>query len=51
VLPPGQSGHPGSRHYADLLDLWRDVEYAPLLFSRAAVVQAVEEQAELVPSG
>jgi penicillin amidase len=51
VLPPGQSGHPGSRHYADLLDLWRDVEYAPLLFSRAVVDQAVEEQAELVPSG
>jgi penicillin amidase len=49
VMPPGQSGHPGSRHYADLLELWRRVEYAPLLFSRTAVEEAVEQRAELRP--
>jgi penicillin amidase len=49
VLPPGQSGHPGSPHYADLLEPWRNVEYEPLLFSRAAIEQVVEERAELLP--
>ncbi len=34
---PGQSGQPGSPHYADLLPLWEKEEYFPLLFSRAKV--------------
>lgn len=34
---PGQSGQPGSAHYADLLELWARGEYFPLLFSRPAV--------------
>jgi penicillin amidase len=50
VLPPGQSGHPGSAHYADLLELWREVEYAPLLFSREAIERVVEQTAELRPA-
>ncbi|HEX6548908.1 MAG TPA: penicillin acylase family protein [Candidatus Dormibacteraeota bacterium] len=50
VLPPGQSGHPGSPHYADLLERWRNVEYAPLLWSRAAIEAAVEDRADLVPA-
>ena len=38
---PGQSGQPESRHYSDLLPLWSEGKYAPLVFSR----EAVEENA------
>ena len=34
---PGQSGQPGSPHYDDLLPLWAEHEYAPLVFTREAV--------------
>ena len=50
VLPPGQSGHPGSPHYDDLLEPWLQGEYVPLLFSREAVDGAVEQTAMLCPA-
>ena len=31
---PGQSGHPKHRHYDDLIEPWRQVEYHPTLFDR-----------------
>jgi penicillin amidase len=34
---PGQSGQPGSPHYGDLLPLWAEGRYFPLLFTRQAV--------------
>jgi penicillin amidase len=34
---PGQSGQPGSTHYADLLPLWRGGEFFQLAYSKAAV--------------
>ena len=34
---PGQSGQPGSPHYADLLPLWADGKYFPLAYSRAGL--------------
>ena len=37
ALPGGQSGHPSSDHYLDLLDDWCDGEYFPLLFTRPAI--------------
>jgi penicillin amidase len=49
VLPPGQSGHPGSPHYDDHLQLWLRGDYVPLLFSRDAVAGAVEQTAVLRP--
>ncbi len=36
---PGQSGQPGSRFYDNLLPLWADNVYFPLVFSRASVDQ------------
>lgn len=33
----GQSGHPFSSHYSDMIDSWRFIEYAPLLYSRERV--------------
>jgi penicillin amidase len=47
---PGQSGVPGSPHYGDLLPLWAEKKYFPLLYSRAAVEKASKEWLLLVPS-
>ncbi|HYM50429.1 MAG TPA: penicillin acylase family protein [Candidatus Limnocylindrales bacterium] len=49
ILPLGQSGHPGSPHYDDMLEAWRKVEYRPLPFTRAAVVAAAAETILLAP--
>jgi penicillin amidase len=48
-LPTGQSGHPGSRHYDDMLEDWRKVSYRSLPFSRAAVDSQAEERISLRP--
>ena len=45
----GQSGHPRSPHYFDQNRLWRQGEYRPLPFTRAAVEAATVSQLELVP--
>ncbi len=37
IVVPGQSGHPGSRHYADNIQPWFRGEYHPMLFDRAEV--------------
>ncbi|MGQ9612803.1 MAG: penicillin acylase family protein [Chloroflexus sp.] len=37
ILPGGQSGHPASPHYADMIAAWRAGAYHPLLWSRSAV--------------
>ena len=50
ILPVGQSGHPGSRHYDDMLEDWRTVRYRPLRFSRPAVEGAVSETISLRPA-
>jgi penicillin amidase len=46
---PGQSGQPGSPHYDDLLQLWANHEYAPLVFSREAVEQNTSQKLILSP--
>ena len=47
---PGQSGQPGSPHYGDLLPLWRDGRYFPLVFSRPAVERATAHRLTLEPA-
>jgi len=42
VLPTGQSGHPASPHYSDLIELWLSGGYHPMLWSRNQVEQAAE---------
>jgi penicillin G amidase len=37
VHTTGQSGNPLSRHYRDLLERWRDVEYLPMTTDRASI--------------
>jgi penicillin amidase len=46
---PGQSGQPGSKHYGDLLPLWAEGKYFPLLFSREKIEQHSHERLRLVP--
>jgi penicillin amidase len=50
VLPPGQSGQLLSRHYADQLERWRNVEYDRMLFSRKAVDAAAVSRLVLEPA-
>jgi penicillin amidase len=50
ILPTGQSGHPGSPHYADMLERWSRSEYLPLHFSPEAVAAATAETIELRPA-
>ena len=47
---PGQSGQPGSPHYSDLLPMWAEGRYAPLLFSREAVESNSAHRLELLPA-
>ncbi len=47
---PGQSGQPGSPHYADLFPLWAEGRYHPMLFSRAAVEKHAATRLKLVPA-
>lgn len=49
VNTPGQSGQPGSPHYADLLPLWDRGEYFPLVYSRKAVEAAASDRLTLKP--
>jgi penicillin amidase len=50
VNVPGQSGQPGSPHYADLLPLWAEGRYFPLLFSRGKVEAESMERLVLEPA-
>jgi penicillin amidase len=46
---PGQSGRPGTAHYSDLLPLWTEGKYFPLLYSREKIEKAAEQKLELLP--
>ena len=49
VNVPGQSGQPGSPHYGDLLPLWANGQYFPLLFTRKAIEAQSRDKLVLVP--
>jgi penicillin G amidase len=46
---PGQSGQPGSKHYGDLLRLWAEGKYFPLLYSEKKVEAMAKERLTLEP--
>jgi penicillin amidase len=46
---PGQSGQPGSPHYADLLPLWAERKYSPLAYTRTAVEKHTSHKLILEP--
>jgi len=45
----GQSGQPLSKHYSDFVELWRKIEYHPMLFRREDVEKEEESRLTLVP--
>lgn len=46
----GQSGHPGHRHYDDMIELWANGNYHPMLFGRDAVEANAAQLLILQPS-
>ncbi len=46
----GQSGHPASPHYSDMIDAWRSIQYHPMLWSRAQVEAATADRLILTPA-
>ncbi|MGZ6364430.1 MAG: penicillin acylase family protein [Ktedonobacteraceae bacterium] len=46
---PGQSGHPGSKHYADFIKPWLNVEHHPQLFERGAIEENAEGILHMIP--
>jgi penicillin amidase len=49
INTPGQSGQPGSRFYANLVQDWAAAKYFPLAFSRSAVDKAAAHTLTLTP--
>ena len=49
VVPPGQSGQPGSDHYQDHLRFWKNGEQLPLWFDDEDVQREAEYTLELAP--
>jgi penicillin G amidase len=49
VNTPGQSGQPGSPHYSDLLPLWDQGQYFPLIYSRRTVEMDAQDRLVLTP--
>ena len=47
---PGQSAQPGSEYYDDLLALWGNDKYFPLVFSRSRVERETKHVLRLLPS-
>ena len=47
---PGQSGHPGSKHYADFIKPWLHVEHHPQLFERSMIEENAEGIVQMVPA-
>ena len=48
-IPPGNSGRPGSPHYRDHLERWRDVEYFPLYMEWPDIESNAESDLRLMP--
>jgi penicillin amidase len=50
IFPPGQSGQLGSVHYDDLIELWLNGEYHPMLWERGAIERELEGRLVLYPA-
>src|SRR5215467_14052321 len=49
VHAPGQSGHPASKHYADFIKPWLNVEHHPQLFERGMIEENAEGTMHMIP--
>ena len=50
VVPLGSSGHPGSKHYHDQSETWRQVQMLPMLYSWDRIIAESETQQRLEPA-
>jgi penicillin amidase len=50
VHTTGQSGHPYSQNYDDMIDLWRNIKYYPMLWTREQVEATAVDKLILEPS-
>jgi penicillin amidase len=50
IVPPGQSGQLGSRHYGDLAEPWVRGEYLPMLWTREEIEREIEGRLVLKPA-
>jgi penicillin amidase len=46
---PGQSGHAFHKHYADMVEPWRKIEYHPMLWERQTVKANTAKTLKLIP--
>jgi penicillin amidase len=51
LMPPGNSGQPGSPHYGDNVDRWLGLEYHPLYVEWPDIEANAEAEMELRPAG
>jgi len=49
VHTTGQSGHANHQHYIDMADLWRNIEYYPMLWNEQSIVSSAEGRLRLLP--
>jgi penicillin amidase len=49
VHTTGESGHAYNPHYIDLANLWRTIQYYPMLFSRERVLSSSPQHLTLIP--
>jgi penicillin amidase len=49
VHTTGESGHAYHPHYIDMADLWRNIEYYPMLWEQSAILESAESHLRLRP--
>jgi penicillin G amidase len=49
VHTTGQSGHAYSKHYIDMADLWRNIQYYPMWWAEQSIIDNSEGHLRLVP--
>jgi penicillin amidase len=49
LLTPGQSGHPGSKHYDDQIQSWFTRGYHPMIINRQELEKEIEGKLILIP--
>jgi penicillin amidase len=49
VITTGQSGHAYHAHYIDMADLWRNIQYHPMLWERTRIESESEGYLRLIP--
>jgi penicillin amidase len=49
IQASGQSGHPASKHYKDLIPLWAEGRYLPMLWNRDRVEAEAKARLVLIP--